>query len=131
MNIYSRPMPCLSVFSEELHLVVHIGNDDAAVPVLYAEEGLPRPDRHLLLGMAQAVLMAIEEADPETVAFLGPCTIELKRSGETKSLHGGLIVVRSESGKFGALTTATPREARRLAGKAVRWFTGAIRLDIP
>jgi hypothetical protein len=131
MKITNQPMPTLSAFSEDLQFVIHIGDGDTAVPELYLEDGLPRPDRHLLVGMAQSILMAVEEADPETVAFVEPCDIHLERSGETKSLNRGLIVVRSRTGKFGALVTATPREARRLARKAVRWFTGAIRLDIP
>jgi hypothetical protein len=131
MKIHVQPLPSLPVFSEDLQFVIHVGDGDASVPELFLEDGLPRPDRHLLVGMAQSILMALEEADPETVAFLDSCAIRLDRSGETKPLDRGLIVVRSTTGKFGALVTATPREARRLARKAVRWFTGAIRLDIP
>jgi hypothetical protein len=131
MKIDSRLMPDLPVFAENLQVVFHIRDDDGSVPMLYTDDGVPRPDRHLMLGIAQATLMAIEETDPETVVFLESCAIELNRSGETILLNGGLTVVRSESGKLGALAPATPREARRLARKGVRWFTGAIRLDIP
>ncbi len=131
MKLSAHPMPALSVFSEDLQFVIHLGDNDVAVPELYIEDGLPRPDRHLLVGLAQTVLMAVEEKDPETVAFLDPCTVCLKRSDETKLLGRGLIVVRSMTGKFGALVTITPGEARRLARKAVRRLTGAIRLDIP
>jgi hypothetical protein len=131
MKLSAQPIPTLGVFSEDLQFVIHVGDSDAAVPELYVEDGLPRPDRHLLVGLAQSVLMAVEEKDAETVAFLEPCTVSLKRSDETKLLDRGLIVVRSMTGRLGTLVTATPGEARRLARKAVRWFTGAIRLDIP
>jgi len=131
MKISVEPMLSLAVFSEDLQCIICIGDDDGAVPEVYVDEGVPRPDRHLLLGLVQSILMAVEEADAEAVAFRQSCTVRLERPDETKDLNPGLIVVRSVSGKFGAVTTADPKDARRLARRAVRWFTGTIRLDIP
>jgi hypothetical protein len=131
MKLSVQPMPSLSAFSEDLQFVIHVGDSDAAIPELYLEEGLPQPDRHLLVGVAQTVLVAVEESDPETVAFLDACAVSLETPRETKPLDRGLIVVRSTTGQFGALVTAAPSAAKRLARKAVRWFTGGIRLDIP
>jgi len=110
-------------------LVIRIEEDRPAE--VYVGEGLPRPDRHLLLGIAQTVLVAIEEMDPECVAVMEACAIKLARAGEIKEFNPGLVIVKVRDGKFGALVVGDSRMALRLARQCMRWFTGTIRLDVP
>jgi hypothetical protein len=123
------PLPSLPFFSLEPELVIQIQEDRP--PEVYVEEGLPRPDRHLLLGIVQSVLVAVEEMDPESVELMGTCKIKLDRAGAVKELGVGLLIVRVLDGRFGALIVGNSRLAVRLARQGVRWFTGTIRLDIP
>lgn len=100
-------------------------------PEVFVRDGLPRPDRHLLLGLVQAVSMAVEERDPESVVFIESCSIRMERAGLLKELGSSLVIVRAEDGGIGVLAVGDPADARRRARRAVRWFTGTIRLDVP
>jgi hypothetical protein len=129
MKLLVDPLPSLPLFSLEPELVIQIQEDRP--PEVYVEEGLPRPDRHLLLGIVQSILVAVEEMDPESVELMSTFTIKLDRAGAFKELGVGLLIVRVRDGRFGALIAGDSLLARRLARQGVRWFTGAIRLDIP
>ncbi|MBI5571939.1 MAG: hypothetical protein HY914_18495 [Desulfomonile tiedjei] len=130
MRLLVDPSPQLPVFSEGLELVICVDVD--AIPEIYLKLGVPKPDRHLVLGIMQSASMAVSESDPELMTFLEPVTVVLSRSdGSSKKLGAGLIVVRSEDGHLGVLSAVDPPQARRLAREALRWFTGTIRLDIP
>jgi hypothetical protein len=129
MKLLIDPLPSLPLFSLDSELVIRIEEDRP--PEVYLEEGLPRPDRHFLLGIAQSVLVAVEEMDSESVELMSKCTIKLDRATEVKEFGPGLIIVRIGDGTFGALIVGDSHLARRLARHGVRWFTGTIRLDIP
>ncbi|MGB6065048.1 MAG: hypothetical protein WBG50_09580 [Desulfomonilaceae bacterium] len=129
MQVLFDPLPSLPLFSLDSELVIRMGEDRP--PEIYVEEGLPRPDRHLLLGIAQSVLLALEELDPECVVLMNKCTIKIQRANEEKEFASGLIVVRVKDGRFGAVVVGDSRLAVRLARQCVRWFTGTIRLDVP
>jgi hypothetical protein len=129
MRLVVDPSPLLDCFAEDLALVIDIRVDQP--PELYLSEELSKPDRHFLLGLVQTVAIAIEEKDQETVAFMDACTVRLEMAGQVKELHPELIVLRSTEGRIGVLAVGDVHEARRLARHAVRWFTGAIRLDVP
>jgi hypothetical protein len=129
MKLLLDPLPSLPLFSLDPELVIRVEEDRPAE--VYIAEGLPRPDRHLLLGIAQTVLVAVEEMDPEIVELTGRCTIRLDRANEIKQFGAGLVIVRVKDGRFGALIVGDARLALRLARQGVRWFTGTIRLDIP
>lgn len=129
MRLLIDPLPSLPLFLLDAELVIRFAED--LPPEVYIEEGHPRPDRHLLLGIAQSVLVAVEEMDPESVELIGTCAIKLDRANEIKELGAGLVIVRVRDGGFGALVVGDSQLALRLARQAVRWFTGTIRLDIP
>jgi hypothetical protein len=130
MRLLVDPSPQLPVFGEGLELVICVDVD--AIPEIYLNQGVPKPDRHLLLGIMQSAAMAVSESDPELMTFLEPAMVVLSRSdGSSKKLGAGLIVVRTEDGHLGVLSAVDPPQARRLAREALRWFTGTIRLDIP
>jgi hypothetical protein len=129
MKLVIDPLPSLSLFSLDAELVIQIEEDRP--PEVYVEEGLPRPDRHLLLGIVQSVLVAVEEMDPESVELMSTCTIKLDRAGEVKEFGSGLVIVRAKDGRFGTLIVGDSWLALRLARQGLRWFTGTIRLDIP
>ncbi|MGO9572100.1 MAG: hypothetical protein ACLP5H_31645 [Desulfomonilaceae bacterium] len=129
MRLTIDPLPSVPLFSMDPALVIRIEED--RTPEVYIEEGLPRPDRYLLLGIAQSVLVALEEMDPESVELMSTGTIRLDRANEIKEFGAGLVIVRVRDGRFGALVIGDSRLAVRLARQSVRWFTGTIRLDIP
>jgi hypothetical protein len=129
MKLMIEPQPLLAVFGEDLELVIQIGDDQ--LPEIYVKAGLPKPDRHLMLGIIQGAAMAVAEADAELVTFMDPVSLELDTGGGTKKLSAGLVVVRAEDGSLGILATEDRTRARALARQAVRWFTGTIRLDVP
>jgi hypothetical protein len=122
------PVPLLC-FDEELVFVISM--TDGSAPELIVEDGTPRPDRHLLLGMAQNILMALDEMDPDLVAAMNPSSVVLQHAGQTKELKPGLLIARNGSGQYGAVMVDDPALARSLARQAVRWFMGGIRLDVP
>ncbi len=129
MKLLIDPLPSLPLFSLDPELVIRIAED--RTPEVYIEEGVPKPDRHLLLGIAQSILISVEEMDPESVELMGTCAIKLEISDQVKDLGDGLVIVRVRDGRFGALATGDSRFALRLARQGVRWFTGTVRLDIP
>lgn len=129
MKLIANPPPALSFFRMDLQLVILIQEDRP--PEVFLNDDMPRPDRHLLLGLVQSLALAVEEKDVEAVAFIGEAAVGLQRGKTLKELPPGLVLARSTSGAFGAVATVDHGEARRLARKAVRWFTGTIRLDVP
>ena len=129
MKLLVSPLPQLQLFGSELELVICLREDSP--PEVFLEEKKPRPDRHMLLGMMQTIVMAVEEMDPTFVEFAENCSLRLVRNGEERGIDSGLTIVRSVDGRYGAIAEGDPKQVRRLARRAERWFTGAIRLDIP
>jgi hypothetical protein len=129
MKLLVSPLPQLQLFGSELELVICLHEDSS--PEVFLEDKKPRPDRHMLLGMMQTIVMAIEEMDPTFVEFAENFSLRLVRNGEERDIDSGLTIVRSVDGRYGALAEGDARQVRRLARRAERWFTGAIRLDIP
>lgn len=129
MRLFIDPPAALEVFEKELVLVISASRHGP--PEVFIKEGLAQPDRHFLLGVVQAVAVAVEEADTEFTAFVDADSLTLESSGFARALPNGLIIVRSEDGSLGGLAVTDTGVARRLAREAVRWFTGSIRLDIP
>ena len=117
------------VLRESLQLVIEIKID--SIPGVYVAQGMPRPDRHMLLGLVQTMAIAIEEKDPESVIFLRDRSILFDIDGEVREIVAPLVVVRGETGIMAALVMCEHEDARRIARKAVRYFTSTIRLDIP
>jgi hypothetical protein len=129
MKLLIKPAPPLAIFGKDLELVISVS--EQKVPEVFVKEGLARPDRHFLLGIAQRVGLALEEADPEFAALMETESITLENAGSFKQLPQGLIVARDEKGDLGGIAVPDSRSARGLARGLVRWFTGTIRLDIP
>ena len=129
MRLTIKPNPPIPQFGAELEIVIIV--DDVGIPEIIVESGLPRPDRHLLLGLVQSVSLLIEEQDPESVAIMESCSVRLDKANEEKELEPGLLIVKTKEGRFGALIVGDSIVARRLARRSVRWFTGTIRLDVP
>lgn len=129
MKLLIDPSPSLPHFSLDPELVIRIEEDRP--PEVYVQEGLPKPDRHLLLGIAQSVLVAIEEMDPENVELMNACKIRLDTASEVKEFVAGLLIVRVKDGRFATLIAGDARRGLRLARLGVRWFTGTVRLDVP
>ncbi len=129
MRLLIDPPPPLKLFRQELDLVISASG--LGTPQIFIKEGSAQPDRHFLLGIVQAVAMAVEEADSEFTAFMEADSLFLENAGPVKELPNGLIIVRGSDGALGGLAVRDRSVVRRLAREAVRWFTGAIRLDIP
>ncbi|MBM3298774.1 MAG: hypothetical protein FJY85_02325 [Deltaproteobacteria bacterium] len=124
----SQPMT-LPVFLAELELVVLLREEK--IPEIHLDDGLPTPDRHLLLGLVQSACVAVEEHDSESVVFVERCAFRLSGSGERRELASGLVIAKSVDGGFGVVAAGDYRVARSVARQAVRWFTGRLRLDVP
>ncbi|AFM25242.1 hypothetical protein [Desulfomonile tiedjei] len=129
MRLTISPNPDFALLDMELDLVIALYEERS--PEIFLQSGTPRPDRHFLLGMAQTIVVAVEESDKDSVLFLESGAAELQDSGELRTLHSSLLIVRSIEGRFSAIVFGDPRQARRLARRAERWFTGTVRLDIP
>ncbi len=129
MKLVVNPPPVLSVFGNDLDVVIAVGETD--IPGIYLAEDRPRPDRHLLLAMIQVISMAVQENDLETFERMDSASVELQGAQSVGNLTSKLIVVRARDGSFGALGVGELKSLRALARKAVRYFTGTIRLDIP
>jgi hypothetical protein len=129
MRLLINPSHELELFDSDLELVICVREETP--PEVFLEDGKPRPDRHMLLGIMQTIVIAVEELDRTFVEFAGDCALELIKDGEIRGIDAGLVIVRSVDGGFGAIAIGDPRNARRLARRAERWFTGTIRLDIP
>lgn len=129
MRLLIKPPPSLPIFSHELELVISVSEERA--PEVFVKEGFAKPDRHFLLGIAQSMALALEEADPEFTAFMETESIILENVGSIKALPHGLIIARDEQGYLGGVAIPDSRVVRRLAREMERWFTGTIRLDVP
>ncbi len=94
-------------------------------------EGSAKPDRHLMVGLAQSVVFAVEEADPDTVDFVPSLNPTLQLDNTTQGLVADMLILRSVKGPHAVLSALEKGPARKLAREALRWFTGGVRLDIP
>jgi hypothetical protein len=129
MRLLTEPAAQSPLFDSELELVICLREESP--PEIFLQDGMPRPDRHMLLGMIQTIVVAAEEMDSASVAFVDSCSTRLERGDEMSILHSDLIIIRAIDGRFGALAIGDKRSVRRLARRAERWFTGTIRLDVP
>jgi hypothetical protein len=129
MNLRVEPPVLLASFDSDLELVVCIGAERP--PEILTDRGQPKPDRHLLLGIVQSLVMAVEERDEDLVAFHGWRTISLNVDGQSRELACDMLIFRTMNGRIGAVAPEDVAVARSLARKALRWFTGTIRLDVP
>lgn len=129
MKLTIQPDPKLDIFRDNLELAICVRENQT--PEILIEEGLPRPDRHLLLGIVQAITIAAEENDEEMLEVSDNCTVAVHFAGEKKFAEQVLVIVRSQNGRFAAFFNGDRRTAKSFAKKALRWFTGTIRLDIP
>lgn len=129
MKLCIEPHVPLTASGEDLQLVVCV--DAEGLPEIFTDPGQPKPDRHLLLGIVQSVTVAVEEKDKDLVAFCGCKAINLDIDGQSKDLACSLLIFRSVDGRIGAVAPEDAPLARSLARKALRWFTGTIRLDVP
>ena len=129
MKLHIDPPLALDLLGQDLDLVICV--TETTLPVVYTAENSANPDRHFLLGVVQTALIAVEELDPETVAFINSSALTLEKSDELIPLNCQLIIIRSNTGGFAVLTRTDQSLARRLIREAARRFTGLIRLDIP
>jgi hypothetical protein len=129
MRLIVDPAPHLSLFHKDLGLVICV--EDGGTPEIHVKEGLPKPDRHLLLGLMQTASMAVSERDPELVVFMDARSILLEEGAVSKSVPRDLVIVRGEDGAVGVLASQDAHQARVVVRQALRWFTGTIRLDVP
>jgi hypothetical protein len=102
----------------------------SGIPEIHVEQGAPRPDRHLLLGLAQAAAMAIEEQDRESVAIVDRCSVRLLGGDLDKDLDPVFLAFRTTEGRFAVLAVGDFQTVRRRARDMARYFTGAVRLDV-
>lgn len=129
MKLIIEPPIALPALQEDLELVVVYR--DSGVPEVFTPPGVPRPDRHLLLGVVQSIAFAIQEMDPESVVIAANRRVALDLDGTVKGLDPELLIVRTLDCRLGALVRGNSDDARRLARAAVRSFTAAVRLDVP
>jgi hypothetical protein len=129
MRLLADPSPQLQLLNSDLELVICIREESP--PEVFVEEGKPKPDRHMLLGIMQTIVIAVEEMDRTFVEFSDDCSLKLAMNGEIREIDAELTIVRSVDGSFGAIVRGGARQARKLARRGERWFTGTIRLDIP
>jgi len=129
MKLILHPPSSLVPFSEELDLVIEVKS--SGVPVTYAREDSPHPDRHLLLGIIQRVAVAIEEKDAEIVELREHVHALLRTARETRNLEPGVIIAKTEQANLAVIAKGDMEIARGLVRRAVRYFTSAIRMDVP
>lgn len=130
MKVLISPETNNELLGKPLQLVITV-EPDGHLEVYISESSL-KPDRHLLLGIAQSMAVQIEEKDPETVVFIDVAEVDLELHGSVQRLTASLIIVRSlEEGTLTALVRGDSSTGRRLARQAVRALTGTIRLDVP
>ncbi len=72
MRLLVEPAAQSPLFDTELELVICLTEDSP--PEIFLEDGIPRPDRHLLLGMIQTIVVSLEEMDAASVAFVESCS---------------------------------------------------------
>ncbi len=129
MRIQTDKTVPLQAIEGELELVITAKQDKT--PEIHRAEGRPVPDRHLVLGIIQAAAMAIEERDPELVAFMEGIVVTLWKQGTREPIDADLVVIRCYKGKIGVLVLVGQAEVRRVSRELLRYFTKMIRLDIP
>jgi hypothetical protein len=129
MRLIIEPAPSLGILSKDVDLVIEV--EESELPETYVDLGQPRPDRHLVLGLVQCAAIAIEEQDVESTLFTTDCSITLVRENDPVPLRGPLIVARSADGNFGVIAIGDETTARRLMRRAIRHFSGTIRMDLP
>lgn len=100
-------------------------------PVIHHEEGAPKPDRHYLLGLAQTALFLMEEMDPDCAAVVDSMHATIIRDGEHTHFSPEFVITVDKSGRIHVIGVGSPADARREARKALRYFTGGVRLDVP
>ncbi len=115
-------------FTHKLQVVIAATKD--GTPGIFFSDNLPKPDRHLLLGMAQSVLFAVQESDADIVIFADSCEVVLHSNG-LHSLNPDLLIARDEFGEYKVIAVNPKQQAKKVAGQMLRWFTGTIRLDVP
>ncbi len=76
MRLFVDPDCELEVFNNDLTIVITA--QEGSAPETHLSQGSPKPDRHMLLGMAQAVMFAVEESDPDMVRFMESARVVLK-----------------------------------------------------
>lgn len=130
MKLRIYPPPDNEAFQKPLQLLITVEPDGR--PEVYVGEDILKPDRHLVLGIAQSMAVQIEEKDPETVVFIYSAIVDLEWRQSIQRLTAGLIIARTvEEGAIAALVLGDPSSGRRLARQAIRALTGTIRLDVP
>lgn len=129
MRLVIEPAPSLGILSKDVDLVIEL--KESGLPEIYVDLGQPRPDRHLVLGLAQCAAIAIEEQDVESTLFTMDCSIKLNRENDFVPLRGPLIVARTTDGKFGVIAIGDGTTSIRLMRRAIRYFSGTIRMDLP
>jgi hypothetical protein len=129
MRLRIDPQPKSSLFSSDLELVIE--QRASGIPRIHIAQSVPRPDRHLLLGIVQSTAFAVQERDAESVFVDESMTVVLETDEGAKTLDPGLVIARSKDGRFGALVRGDWKRAREHARNALRYFTGTIRLDVP
>jgi hypothetical protein len=128
MKIYISPTPRLNLFSKEMELVIAFCRE--SIPEILVEHGRPKPDRHLLLGLAQMSALAVEEGDQTIFEFL-PVPISLRISDSQKEFRPEILIARTENSEIGVLTAIDKVTSRRIARELLRYMTSTIRLDVP
>jgi len=129
MKLCIEPEPAHEWSLSDLEFVICLNNEDS--PRVFVEPGQPKPDRHLLLGIVQNLVMAVEERDPDLVEFCRPRSIRLEAGDESLDLACDFIIFRGAAGWVGALAPEDASVARTISRRALRWFTGTVRLDVP
>ncbi len=129
MRLLIHPRPSLPLLLEDLELAITV--TEAGIPECYVSGGHPRPDRHLLVGIAQTMVVSMTEEDDESIVIDPGCQVALQRGDETRRLDPGLIIVRTLDGRLGAISVSDAPTATKLIRQALRYFTGTVRLDVP
>ncbi|MDD3472422.1 MAG: hypothetical protein PHS86_06540 [Syntrophaceae bacterium] len=118
------------LLKKDLQLVITMEQDGHFE--VYIPKSSVKPDRHLLLGIAQSMAFQIEEKDPETVVFAKDAIVQLDADGSVQEISSSLIMVRTlDEGAIAALVRTDSSSGKRLARQVVRALTGTIRLDVP
>ncbi len=128
MKLHVDPLPSLSLFQEEIDLLICVRGAD--FPNIYTNENSAKPDRHYLLGVLQAAMIAVDEQDEDTVVFIDSPRLSLEKSNELIQLSCQMIIITNKTA-FAVLTGTDRAIAKHLIRGAARHFTGMIRLDIP
>ena len=129
MKLVLGQLPAPDSVRQDLDLIICV--TETTLPVVYTAENSAYPDRHYLLGVVQRALMALEELDPDVVAFINASPLTLERNDEFIRLSCEITIIKGRAGGFAVLTRTDQGLGRHLLREAARKFTGLIRLDIP